>query len=429
MNSVIGIFINSCLILFFSLKFPSTKLYWEDCTRVALIADAMTASRFSELLSKMKIAEECCCSASLRKDQAASTNSCTHHSGQMCSTLPSPLKTDPLQRVHALIERVRKACQTLKREGNHGINQYPLCLQRTTACPVYSLHHTVMLSTCGVVVDFSVSLNDSDREETVKDMVLSGQNSKEGMVFLCKPELSTPSMLDQLLEAGVPSAGKVGGAKGQVGDEFVSSDGKLKLFRCHHGFILSAAVKGRSRSTSLVSGFERALRAAKLNRDLRCAYRTPCLSSSPTAWPLSVLWHLTDLALVNSWLQYRSDRGQEHQPLSLMTFRLEVSKALIFSSSADAQDAIPPQPPAPERAEQSTVPGSPSIFETPLPDSAIRYDGVGHWPEQVAEGEGARCRFGGCERTSRVRCLKCCVFLCISRNHNCFLKFHSQGTQ
>lgn len=223
------------------------------------------------------------------------------------------------------------------------------------------------------------------------------------------------------------SAGKVGGARGQVGDEFVSLDGKLKLFRCHHGFILSAAVKGRSRSTSLVSGFERALKAAKLNRDLRKAYHTPCLSSSPTAWPLSVLWHLTDLALVNSWLQHRGDRSHKQEPLSLMAFRLEVSKALILSSSSDAQDATPPRPPAPERPEQGTIPGSASIIETPLPDIAIRYDGIGHWPEQVAEGEGARCRFGGCDRTSRVRCLKCCVFLCISRSHNCFLQFHSQG--
>ncbi|XP_031431631.1 uncharacterized protein LOC105891837 isoform X3 [Clupea harengus] len=426
-----------------TLKFPSTKLYWEDCTRVPLVADAMTASRFSEVLSKLRLAEEGDPTRLQGKDKVVSATSTIHQStdhdsqvsetaddphkaGKTCST-QSPLKTDPLSRVHVLMEKVQKTCQSLKREGNHGVSQYPLLLQRPPANPVHSLHHTVMLSTCGLVVDFNLCLDDSDREETVKKMVLSGQNSGEGMVFLCKPELSTPSMLEQLLEAGVQSAGKVGGARGQVGDEFVSSDGKLKLFRCHHGFILSAAVKGRSRSTSLVSGFERALKAAKLNRDLRKAYHTPCLSSSPTAWPLSVLWHLTDLALVNSWLQHRGDRSHEQEPLSLMAFRLEVSKALILSSSSDAQDATPPRPPAPERPEQGTIPGSASIIETPLPDIAIRYDGIGHWPEQVAEGEGARCRFGGCDRTSRVRCLKCCVFLCISRSHNCFLQFHSQG--
>ncbi|XP_062394859.1 uncharacterized protein LOC134082861 isoform X2 [Sardina pilchardus] len=427
-----------------TLQFPSTKLYWEDYTRVALIADAMSSSRFSELLSKLRLAEESSSTQPQGKDNVVSANSSVHqsrdHDSQVSETADGPhktgqtystqclLETDPLNRVRVLMEKVQKACQGLKQEGNHGVSQYPLRLLRTTANVAHSLHHTVMLSTCGLVVDFNLSLDDSDREETVKHMVLSGQNSREGMVFLCKPELSSPSMLEQLLEAGVPSAGKVGGARGQVGDEFVSSDGKLKLFRCHHGFILSAAVKGRSRSTSLVSGFERALKAAKLNRDLRNAYRTPCLSLSPAAWPLSVLWHLTDLALVNSWLQYRGDCSDEQEPLSLMAFRLEVSKALILLSSADAQDATPPHPPAPERPEQGSVPGSASVFETPLPDTAVRYDGVGHWPEQVAEGEGARCRFGGCDRTSQVRCLKCCVFLCISRNHNCFLKFHSQGT-
>ncbi|KAG5271063.1 hypothetical protein AALO_G00175470 [Alosa alosa] len=399
-----------------TLQFPSTKLYWEDYTRVALIADAMSSSRFSELLSKLRLAEESGSTRPQGKDKVVSANSTTQsrdHDLQVSETAAGPykttqtystqclLETDPLNRVRVLMEKVQRACQGLKREGNHGVSQYPLWLLRTTASAAYSLHHTVMLSTCGLVVDFNLSLDDSDREETVKHMVLSGQNSREGMVFLCKPELSTPSMLEQLLEAGVQSAGKVGGARGQVGDEFVSSDGKLKLFRCHHGFILSAAVKGRSRSTSLVSGFERALKAAKLNRDLRNAYRTPCLSS-PAGWPLSVLWHLTDLALVNSWLQYRGDRCNEQEQLSLMAFRLEVSKALILLSSADAQDATPPQPPAPERPEQGSVPGSASVFETPLPDTAVRYDGVGHWPEQVAEGEGARCRFGGCDRTSQI---------------------------
>ncbi|KAL2084339.1 hypothetical protein ACEWY4_019857 [Coilia grayii] len=421
-----------------SLQFPSTKLYWEEYTRVPLIADAMTSSRFSELLSKVRFAEEGGDPARPQgSGNAVSAPSTVRQSGHHSPDDPESdaqgttearsTQSDPLNRVRVLVEKVQRACRNLRREGSHGVSQYPLGLLRSTDRSPYSLHHTVMLSTSGLVVDFSLSLDDSDREETVKKMVLSGEKSTEGVVFLCKPELSIPSMLEQLLDAGVQSAGKVGGARGQVGDEFVSSDGKLKLFRCHHGFILSAAVKGRSRSTSLVSGFERALRAAKLNRDLRSTYRTPCLSSSPAAWPLAVLWHLTDLALVNSWLEHRDEQSSKQAPLSLVAFRLEVSKALILSSSADAQDATPPQPPAPQRSEQGAIPGSTSIFETPLPDAAIRYDGLGHWPEQVAEGEGARCRFGGCDRTSQVRCLKCCVFLCISRNHNCFLKFHNQG--
>ncbi|XP_052433931.1 uncharacterized protein LOC127974592 isoform X1 [Carassius gibelio] len=410
-----------------TLKFPSTKLYWEDCTRVPLISDAMSASRFSELTRKVKLAvpggaSDLRSEERNRNQQGQSNEDDSNKEAHNCTNL----KTDPLWKVMSLMRRVQDGCRGLKRDGNYGVDQYPLPFQRH---PTHSLLHTVVINGGGLVVDFSLSVDDSNRENIVEKMVSRGKERNEGMVFLCKPELSTPSMLEHLLEAGVQSAGKVGGARGQIGDEFVSSDGKLKLFRCHHGFILSAVVKEKPRSTSLVSGFERAIKAANLNRDLRSLYRTPCTNSAVSAWPQSVLWDLIDLVLVNAWIQYKQDYSHSTDLLSLMAFRLEVAKALILSSGVDTQDSSPPCPPAPKLHGPDTNSTPSQVLETPLPDEHTRYDGFGHWPEQLAEGEEARrCRFGGCERTSRVRCLKCCVFLCISRNHNCFLKFHSQGS-
>uniref|UniRef100_A0A8C2JJJ5 C2H2-type domain-containing protein n=1 Tax=Cyprinus carpio TaxID=7962 RepID=A0A8C2JJJ5_CYPCA len=415
-----------------TLKFPSTKLYWEDCTRVPLISDAMSASRFCELTRKVKLASSGGASVGTSSDQQSEESnrdqpgqSNEAHSNEEAHNCTN-LKTDPLWKVMPLIRRVQNGCRALKRHGNYGVDQYPLPFQRH---PTHSLLHTVVINGGGLVVDFILSVDDSNREDVVEKMVSRGKEGNEGMVFLCKPELSTPSMLEHLLAAGVQSAGKVGGARGQIGDEFVSSDGKLKLFRCHHGFILSAVVKEKPRSTSLVSGFERAIKAANLNRDLRSLYRTPCTNSAVSAWPQSVLWDLIDLVLVNAWIQYKQDCSHITDLLSLMAFRLEVAKALILSSGVDAQDSSPPCPPAPKLHGPDTNSRPSQVLETPLPDVNTRYDGFGHWPEQLAEGEEARrCRFGGCERTSRVRCLKCCVFLCISRNHNCFLKFHSQGS-
>ncbi|KAL1259481.1 hypothetical protein QQF64_010058 [Cirrhinus molitorella] len=415
-----------------TLKFPSTKLYWEDCTRVPLISDAMTASRFCELTRKVKLAGPGQASVGTSSDQQSkernrnqpgpSNEAHNNKEARNCTNL----KTDPLWKVTPLIRRVQDGCRSLNRQGSYGVDQYPLPFQRH---PTHSLLHTVVINGGGLIVDFNLSVDDSHREDVVEKMVSRGKERNEGMVFLCKPELSTPSMLEHLLEAGVQSAGKVGGARGQIGDEFVSSDGKLKLFRCHHGFILSAVVKEKPRSTSLVSGFERAIKAANLNRDLRSLYRTPCTNSAVSAWPQSVLWDLIDLVLVNAWIQYKQDFSHITDLLSLMAFRLEVAKALILSSGVDAQDSSPPCPPAPKLHGPDTNSRPSQVLETPLPDEHTRYDGFGHWPEQLAEGEEARrCRFGGCERTSRVRCLKCCVFLCISRNHNCFLKFHSQGS-
>ncbi|XP_060726856.1 uncharacterized protein LOC132846248 isoform X1 [Tachysurus vachellii] len=402
-----------------TLKFPCMKLYWDDFTRVPLIADAMSAAMFSELASNLRL-------ASLRGDRPNwnGQDACKDQNAHNCTDILVS-KKDPLWKVQAIVNRVREGCQALKRNGNYGVDQYLLPFQRN---PTHSLHHTVMINAAGLVMDFNLRVGDCNTEEIVEKMVSRDKSDNQGVVFLCKPELSTPSMLEHLLEAGVRSAGKVGGARGQIGDEFVTSDGKLKLFRCHHGFILSAVTKERSRSTSLVSGFERAIKAANLNRDLRSLYRTPCTSSSPSAWPQSVLWDLIDLTLVNSWLQYKQEQTHQSEPLSLMAFRLEVSKALIRSSNIAVQDSSPPYLPPPVRPGSNASTGHSDVIETPLPDAATRYDGLGHWPEQLSEGEESRCRFGGCQQMSRVRCLKCCVFLCISRHHNCFIKFHSQGT-
>ncbi|XP_021447331.2 uncharacterized protein LOC110510265 isoform X1 [Oncorhynchus mykiss] len=475
-----------------TLKFPSLKLYWQDFTRVPLVADTMSASRFSQLSCKLQLASpapagdpmdtqeagpsgnldrpkegdttrnplralhtpanptvgttrgeldgsghtlkrghsqiQALSSKSVSAKSTTQTSTIPHSIWQRCGDVPSSqdcfsFKTDPLWRVRPLMDHVRARYLMLRREGDHGVDQYPLPLTcRAVNNKRPSLHSTVLVRSDGLILDFNLSLDLSNKETTVEKMV-----PRDGMVYLCKQELSTPAMLEHLLGSGVHGAGKVGGAKGQMGDEFVSSDGRLMLHRYHLGFILSTVGKAQQNMASLVDSFEKAQKAASLNRDLLNLYHSPLSASAPSSWPQAVLWYLTDLALVNSWMQYRQDHVPLPEPLNLMAFRLEVSKALILSSGSDTQDAAPPHPPQ-KLHSPSTAPDPGLLQDSPLPDVATRYDGSGHWPEQLGEGEGGRCRFGGCERMSRVRCLKCCVFLCISRNHNCFLNFHSQGS-
>uniref|UniRef100_A0AAV2ME49 C2H2-type domain-containing protein n=1 Tax=Knipowitschia caucasica TaxID=637954 RepID=A0AAV2ME49_KNICA len=99
--------------------------------------------------------------------------------------------------------------------------------------------------------------------------------------------------------------------------------------------------------------------------------------------------HLQQNSLVNSWLLYKRD---VNSPLTLLAFRLEVSKALILASGLDAQDSVSNQTEEPPSLGDSPDPGP--LHENSLPDAASRYDGLGHWPEQLAEGQGGRCRFG-----------------------------------
>lgn len=416
-------------IIFFLFQFPSPLLYWEDLTKVPLVADAMSLSRFLELSRMLKLAyprDTQPNSNSRKGDNNNHSSVCNnnHHEKLKYQKTYKTVKTDPLWKIQPILQCFLTGCQSLRGEGNYAIDQYPLPLTGKTQSNKLSLHCTTLISFVGMVLHVDFKLDLSDKESVVEKMA-----PKSSMVFFCKQELSTPAMLEHLLTAGVHGAGRVGGARGQIGDEFVSSDGKLMLRRSHCGFILSTTGNCQRNEASMVDNFEKAQISARLNKDLQNLYSIPLTGSAPGCWPQAVLWYLTDLALINSWLLYRQDARDVATPLTLLAFRLEVSKALILSSGSDTQDSVSHQPPTENAHATSETPNPSLLDESPLPDAATRYDGSGHWPEQLAEGEGGRCRFGDCQRTSRVLCLKCCVFLCISRNHNCFLNFHSQGSQ
>ncbi|XP_067365870.1 uncharacterized protein [Channa argus] len=428
-----------------TLKFPSLRLYWEDLTKVPLIAEAMPLSRFLELSRILKLAYPAKDAVNnnaweerhdgdfqsvqqgktlLSRPSVISQHSDRQRQEDMQNDLScSKTQTDPLWKVQPLLCRFKAGCESLRREGDYAVDQYLLPLIGKIHSNKLSLYSTTLIGFGGMLLNVDLKLDRSDKEDAIEKMVPKGS-----MLFLCKQELSTPAMLERLLVAGVHGAGRVGGARGQIGDEFVSSDGKLMLRRSHCGFILSTAGNGQRNMAALIDNFERAQMSARLNRDLLNLYSIPLTTTAPACWPKAVLWYLTDLALVNSWLLYRQDYRAASAPLTLMAFRLEVSKALILSSGSDTQDSVPPQPPLDTAHTTNEIPNPRLIEECPLPDAAIRYDGAGHWPEQLGEGEGGRCRYGDCHRTSRVLCLKCCVFLCISRNHNCFLNFHNQGS-
>uniref|UniRef100_A0A3Q2QD95 Uncharacterized LOC105932503 n=1 Tax=Fundulus heteroclitus TaxID=8078 RepID=A0A3Q2QD95_FUNHE len=409
-----------------TLKFPSARLYWEDVTKVPLIAEAMPLSRFLELSRVLKLASSNDPRENVPGQQPGGTQRsvASERGDRRCSADPNGSQTqaDPLRKVRPLLSRFNAGCRSLRQRGDYAVDQYPLALTGKLHDNRPSLHCTTLMGLTGLIAHVDLELDPSETRNAMEETVPEGST-----LFLCKQELSTPATLERLSAAGIHGAGRVGGARGQIGDEFVSSDGKLMLRRTHCGFLLSTAGNGQRNMLSLIDSFEKAQISARLVRDLQNLYSSPLTVSSPAGWPQAVLWHLADVALVNSWLLYRRDHGAASAPLTLMAFRLEVSKALILSSGSDAQDSIPPQPPE-ENAHRATseAPSPVLLGESPLPDAATRYDGSGHWPEQLAEGEGGRCRFGDCQRTSRVLCLKCCVFLCISRNHNCFLNFHNQ---
>lgn len=59
-----------------------------------------------------------------------------------------------------------------------------------------------------------------------------------------------------------------------------------------------------------------------------------------------------------------------------------------------------------------------------LPTTDVRSDEHGHWPELTARR--MHCRVPLCKSQSQFRCIKCNVYLCLTKSKNCFTDYHTK---
>ncbi len=128
-----------------------------------------------------------------------------------------------------------------------------------------------------------------------------------------------------------------------------------------------------------------------------------------------IKFHFFDLAITNSWLQYNSDcQFLGKKPLKFLDFKLLLGENLITRAQAgvasDSEDDYTP----------------PRQKWKLLPNAGLRHYGAIHLPEMVDKTHASRCRRSGCKSKTYVMCMKCKVFLCVSKKGNCFLKYHTK---
>jgi hypothetical protein len=140
-------------------------------------------------------------------------------------------------------------------------------------------------------------------------------------------------------------------------------------------------------------------------------------------WTLRVVFHFINLAITNSWLEYKRDVECKAVPKKeqkdLLEFSFDIAEAL-------AKSGVPVS--VPKRGRPSNeihVPASykKRIIKEIRPIDDIRYDNVSHWPT-ISENQG-RCKRELCTQISKTVCEKCNVHLCLTKNNNCFKDFHS----
>lgn len=139
-------------------------------------------------------------------------------------------------------------------------------------------------------------------------------------------------------------------------------------------------------------------------------------------WTVRMTTHAIDLALVNSWLEYRQKAVllgvKRKEILDLLAFRQEVAENLICSRRA-------PKRGRPSESFQDLHTSKKKKTETrPIKD--LRFDGYQHIPMYDENKEASRCKNEGCKNRTHIFCEKCKVHLCILKGRNCFSIFHTK---
>ena len=135
-------------------------------------------------------------------------------------------------------------------------------------------------------------------------------------------------------------------------------------------------------------------------------------------WYKRVLYHFTDVCTVNSYILFKKAAGKEYLPL--YQYKMEVALALMYAESFDrplSAAAI-----LLRRGYQEAENGDPVGDADPA--EAVRLDGHNHWPQNVAQQQ-RRCKLPGCKQRSVVWCTKCRVYLCLKKDRNCFIEYHT----
>ena len=144
-------------------------------------------------------------------------------------------------------------------------------------------------------------------------------------------------------------------------------------------------------------------------------------------WSVRMFLHFFDLAVANSWLEYRDFELEHDRPKSnipdLLAFRNEVGRALTMATEP-ARSADRPRPEL-HSAGSLASPPQKRAKKTVMLVQDVRYDFFGHWPDCI-DGLGQYCKLEGCGGGSRVKCVKCNVFLCLNKSKDYFARFYKK---
>ncbi|KAG8239831.1 hypothetical protein J437_LFUL011457 [Ladona fulva] len=141
-------------------------------------------------------------------------------------------------------------------------------------------------------------------------------------------------------------------------------------------------------------------------------------------WTLQMIMHAIDMALVNSWFEYGKYCNHENLPakkvMDLLEFEMNFAESLVRCKARIGIKRGRPSNEVTEARIQRT-------FQTERrPLWGVRLDGVNHLPVVDKRKDGGPLKYSTCQGKSKFLCMKCNVHLCLNKERNCLLLFHTK---
>ena len=156
-------------------------------------------------------------------------------------------------------------------------------------------------------------------------------------------------------------------------------------------------------------------------------YRT---SARTKKWTVRVIHHMLDVTATNCWIEYKNElertgQGERKDMLQMMDFKLRLAEQLIEEGSRLDRDMNRTMPEDADNTAALDEADNQSCSRVPVPPVKRRHEEARHMPE-MDSGKASyhRCRLPGCSKLARVKCSSCRVYLCLTSDRNCFMKFH-----
>lgn len=135
---------------------------------------------------------------------------------------------------------------------------------------------------------------------------------------------------------------------------------------------------------------------------------------------LRIFFHFIDLVAVNSWLLGRR-AGKCDMPL--LDTKLAIADALCKAGQSAKLNKV--GRPSSNNLQQLYENKRKKGPAKEIPQEDIRKDGIDHLP-YWDETDRSRCKYPGCAGKTYIICTKCHIPLCLNKDRNCFLRFHTE---